>query len=289
VEHMHRHFAATEMRIPTAALIISMLLAFWMALVVPSAVYAQGPSLTTISDTVYRADGTEASGTALISWPSFQTAEGDVVAAGRQSVTIGAGGGFLAQLVPNVGATPTGTFYVVVFQLDDGTVRTEYWAVSTTSPTTIAAVRTTPGTGLGNMAVTQQYVNAAVANRALDSTVVHLAGTETISGTKQFAVAPSLPAPAGSTDAANKGYVDAAVANVGSGSYVSKAGDTMTGPLTLPGNALVTAVETYCGWTPTLAPPDPAATCVPVKSAQAALQAAIANAATLALQIKGAI
>jgi hypothetical protein len=54
-------------------------------------------------------------------------------------------------------------------------------------------------------------------------------------------------------------------------------------------NALVTAVEAYCGWTPTLAPPDPTAACVPVKSAQAALQTAIANAATLTLQIKGAI
>jgi hypothetical protein len=54
-------------------------------------------------------------------------------------------------------------------------------------------------------------------------------------------------------------------------------------------NVLITAIETYCGWTPTLAPPDPTATCVPVKSAQAALQAAIANAASLTLQIKGAI
>jgi len=54
-------------------------------------------------------------------------------------------------------------------------------------------------------------------------------------------------------------------------------------------NALITAVETYCGWSPTLAPPDPTAKCAPVKSAQAALQAAIANAATLTLQIKGAI
>lgn len=54
-------------------------------------------------------------------------------------------------------------------------------------------------------------------------------------------------------------------------------------------NALITAVETYCGWTPTLVPPDPKATCVPVSSAQGALQAAIANAATLASQIKGAI
>jgi hypothetical protein len=122
----------------------------------------------------------------------------------------------------------------VVFQLDDGTVRTEYWAVPATSPTTIAAVLTTPGTGLGNLAATQQYVNTAVATRALDATVVHLAGTETISGAKQFAVPPALPAPTGANDAANKGYVDAAVSNVGSGSFVSKAGDTMTGPLTLP-------------------------------------------------------
>jgi len=230
---MHGYFAASDKRVwISVALVSSVLLALLTA---PSAMHGQGPALTTISDTVYRADGTPASGTALISWPSFQTAEGDVVAAGTQSIMIGAEGGFLAQLAPNVGASPAGTYYVVVFQLDDGTVRTEYWAVPTTSPTTIAAIRTTPGTGLGNLAATQQYVNSAVANRALDSAVVHLAGAETISGTKQFAVAPTLPTPAGSNDAANKGYVDAAVANVGSGSYVSKAGDTMTGPLTLPG------------------------------------------------------
>jgi len=54
-------------------------------------------------------------------------------------------------------------------------------------------------------------------------------------------------------------------------------------------NALITAVETYCGWAVTPAPPDPNAKCVPVKSAEAALQTAIANAATLTLQIKGAL
>ena len=54
-------------------------------------------------------------------------------------------------------------------------------------------------------------------------------------------------------------------------------------------NALVTAVETYCGWAVTPAPPDPNAKCVPAKSAQAALQTAIANAAALTLQIKGAL
>jgi hypothetical protein len=77
-----------------------------------------------------------------------------------------------------------------VLQLDDGTVRTEYWAVPATSTTTIAAVLTTPGTGLGNLAATQQDV-------------------------------------------------DAAVANVGTGSFVSNAGDTLTGPLTLPAETLL--------------------------------------------------
>ncbi len=54
-------------------------------------------------------------------------------------------------------------------------------------------------------------------------------------------------------------------------------------------NALVTAVETYCGWAVTPAPPDPNAKCVPAKSAQAVLQAAVANALALTLQIKGAL
>ncbi len=231
---MRRRFAVKNGYFPPAEVVISLLLALMTALTLSTTLQAQGPALTTISDTVYRADGTAASGTVLISWPSFQTVEGDAVAAGNLAVTIGPGGAFSAQLVPNVGASPAGTYYVVVFQLDDGTVRTEYWAVPATSPTTIAAVLTTPGTGLGNLAATQEYVNGAVANRALDTAVVHLAGTETITGTKQFAVPPALPAPAGVNDAANKGYVDAAVATVGSGAYVAKAGDTMTGPLTLP-------------------------------------------------------
>jgi len=232
---MPRSLAVNNQRFPTAAkMVISMLPGLLIALMLSATLHAQGPALTTISDTVYRADGSAASGTVLISWPSFQTAEGDEVAAGNLAVTIGPLGAFTAQLVPNVGATPAGTYYVVVLQLDDGTVRTEYWAVPATSPTTIAAVLTTPGTGLGNLAATQPYVNAAVANRALDATVVHLAGTETVTGTKQFTVPPSLPTPVGSNDAANKGYVDAAVSSVGSGAYVPLAGGTMTGPLTLP-------------------------------------------------------
>ncbi len=232
-QEMPRWFAVNDKCFRMAAkTAISLVLALLPALTLSVKLQAQGPALTTISDTVYRADGSAAAGTVLIAWPSFQTAEGDGVAAGNLAVTIGPLGAFTAQLVPNVGATPAGTYYVVVFQLDDGTVRTEYWAVPATSPVTIDEVLTTPGTGLGNMAVTQGYVDATMAN--VNATVVHLAGTETITGTKQFAAPPALPMPVGANDAANKGYVDAAVGNVGSGAYVSIAGGTMTGPLNLP-------------------------------------------------------
>ena len=232
---MPRSFAMKEKSGPKAAQAVAFLaVVLVMALTVSTKSQAQGPALTTVNGIIYRADGSPAGGTVLISWPSFQTAAGDTVAAGNLAVTIGPAGVFTKQLAPTVGASPAGTYYIVVLQLDDGTVRTEYWAVPTTSPTTISAVLTTPGTGLGNLAVTQQYVDAAVANRALDATVVHLAGTETITGTKQFTAPPVLPAPIAASDAANKGYVDTAVANVGSGAFVSKAGDTMTGPLVLP-------------------------------------------------------
>ncbi len=227
-QEMPRGFAINKTCLRLAATVISLI----VALTLSSTSQAQGPALTTVSDTVYRADGTAAAGTVLISWPSFQTSEGDAVAAGNLAVTLGTAGSFTAQLVPNVGASPAGTYYVVVFQLDDGTVRTEYWAVPATSPTTIAGVLTTPGTGLGNLSVTQGYVNAAVA--AENATVAHLAGTETITGTKQFTAPPSLPTPVTATDAANKSYVDTAVSNVGSGAYVAIAGGSMTGPLVLP-------------------------------------------------------
>jgi hypothetical protein len=133
---------------------------------------AQSPITTTISDVIYRGDGTLAGGTLLISWPTFSTAAGQSVAAGKTSVALGPGGVLSVALVPNTG----GTFYTVVYQLDDGTVKTEFWSVTATSPTTIAAVRTVLGSG------------------------------------------------------------NSAVTTSGNGSFVSKAGDTMTGPLQLPGD-----------------------------------------------------
>ncbi len=197
---------------------------------------AQAPT-TTISDTVYQADGTPAQGILLISWPAFTSAGGQAVAPGTTSVTLGAGGSLSVALVPNQGATPANTVYTVVYQLS-AMVKTEYWSVPTTSPTNLATVRITLGaTSAASQMVTQQYVEAAVAGKANDSAVVHLAGSETITGVKQFSVSPSFPMPVQSTDAANKAYVDSSVQNVGGGGpYVSTAGGTMTGPLTLSGN-----------------------------------------------------
>jgi hypothetical protein len=52
-------------------------------------------------------------------------------------------------------------------------------------------------------------------------------------------------------------------------------------------NALVTAVEAYCGWSTQNPPRNGAATCVPVKSAADGLAGAIANANLLIAELKG--
>src|SRR5277367_249824 len=87
-------------------------------LLLPLLMWAQAPQLTTISDIVYRADGTPAEGTLLISWPEFTTAAGQAVAAGSDAVILGAAGSLSVQLAPNTGATPANMVYTVVYQLD---------------------------------------------------------------------------------------------------------------------------------------------------------------------------
>ncbi len=176
--------------------LLSVLLVWWGLAQAPAAVAADAaPATTRVNDTLYRADGVPASGTVLISWPAFTTSDAKPVAAGTKSVLLGADGSLVVDLVPNAGATPAGTYYAVVFQLDD-VVRTEFWLVGTTSPTTLSAVRATPGSGTAAPPVSRQYVDSGLA--------------------------------------ANKAYVDEAVASVGTGSFVAKNGDAMSGPLTLP-------------------------------------------------------
>lgn len=206
-------------------------------LLVVTRIYGAAPATTTVSDVIYRADGLPAEGTLLISWPAFVSADGRAVSAGSMSVAIGEGGSVTLALVPNEGATPSGTYYKVVVKLDRGSTDTEYWTVPTSSPVTIAAIRSTvvPQSVAVQM-VSKDYVDSQIAQKANDNAVVHSAGGETISGVKEFAISPRVPAPLAGEDVANKDYVDAAVGLVGEGSYVKKVGDAMTGPLVLSGD-----------------------------------------------------
>jgi hypothetical protein len=146
---------------------------------------------------------------------------------------LGAGGVLSVSLVANQGATPANTVYTVVYQLAS-MVKTEYWAVPTTSPASLSQVRVTLGaSGSAAQMATLQFVTSALADKADDSAVVHLSGNEGIVGIKQFAQSPDVPTPVQPMDVANKEYVDQVVQNVGSGNYLSLSGGTMLGPLSL--------------------------------------------------------
>lgn len=101
---------------------VSLAVWIWLAL----SVLAQSVSTTTVQGTVYQADGRPGSGTLQISWPAFTTASNQIVAAGKTAATIGADGFVSVNLAPNLGASPAGLYYTVVYHLNDGTTSTEY-------------------------------------------------------------------------------------------------------------------------------------------------------------------
>ncbi len=77
-----------------------------------------------------------------------------------------------------------------------------------------------------------------IASKAADNTVVHLAGTETISGVKTFSASPIVPTPTLTTQAANKTYVDS-VASSGAPDATS----TTNGLIRLAGDLSGTAAS----------------------------------------------
>lgn len=196
-----------------------------------------GPGTTTVSDVVYRADGLPAGGTLLISWPTFNAADGKPVAAGGMSVSIGASGLVSLALVPNEGGSPAGTYYKVILKLNDGTTSTEYWSVPLQGPAKISQIRSqVMPQSVAAQTASRQYVDATLTGKADNSTVVHVSGDEAVSGVKSFSASPVVPMPTTATAAANKSYVDAQIAGIGTGDFLRKSGDTMVGTLTLSGD-----------------------------------------------------
>ncbi|WP_074653814.1 hypothetical protein [Terriglobus roseus] len=133
---------------------------------------------TSVSDTVFHANGTAAAGTVLISWPAFTSASGRTISRGSTSVTLGAGGRFTVSLTSNAGATPAGTYYTAVYHLDDGTVSREFWTVPVSAVSvTLAAVRTSVlPSSVTMQTVTKQPVDQATAQAT--QTVLQPAGTK---------------------------------------------------------------------------------------------------------------
>src|SRR5207237_9608914 len=87
--------------------------------------HATGPATTTVSDIVYRADGSPAAGNLQVTWPAVVTSDNNSVPAGSMQLAIGAAGAVTVALVGSGGANPAGTDYKVVYQIGDVNASTD--------------------------------------------------------------------------------------------------------------------------------------------------------------------
>ncbi len=104
------------------------------------------PQLTTIQDTLYKADGTRMNATAVITWYSFQSSNSSPI--GMQSLTAPiVNGAIYVQLVPNTTGTPVQP-YTVMYESDGLIQYEETWMVPpSATPLTVQTVRTSSTAG----------------------------------------------------------------------------------------------------------------------------------------------
>ncbi len=91
------------------------------------------PPLTTIQDTLYRADGSRFNGVAFVEWKSFQAADFSNIATHSVTVPI-RDGAIRVRLVPTTNATP-GAYYSVRYHSDGRIQFDEIWAVPPSTAT----------------------------------------------------------------------------------------------------------------------------------------------------------
>jgi lysophospholipase L1-like esterase len=192
-----------------------------LLVVMPLLAIAQTSSIVTtlVSDTIYSADGTPATGSVIVSWGAFTSATGLTVPSGSTSATIGAGGVLSLSLAANAGATPMGSYYTAVYHLDDGSVSREYWVVPARVGTVhLSTIRSTVlPTSVAMQTVSKAYVDTAIAvaitgNTLDDATPFVLKAGDTMIGPLELAGDPTT-----STEAADKHYVDANITAVATG------------------------------------------------------------------------
>ena len=176
---------------------------------------------TTVQDTVYRADGTAATGSVVVTWNAFTTASGRAVPAGTASATLSPAGVLTMALAPNSGAIPIGSYYTAVFHLNDGSTSREFWVIPVMAagsvPVKLAAIRNSVlPLSVAMQTVSKSYVDSAIAaavtGHPQDSSPYVEKGGDTMTG-------PLILSgdPVSANQAANKNYVDVNVGAAAAG------------------------------------------------------------------------
>lgn len=116
------------------------------------------PPLTTISDTLFNADGTKFNGVVTISWPMFEASDTSVVAADSKTLQI-TSGILYVQLVPTTNAN-TAAVYTVQYSSLGVTQYMQTWAVPpSVIPLRVRDVLVAPGSVTGSAPAAATMIN----------------------------------------------------------------------------------------------------------------------------------
>lgn len=202
---------------------------------VGAAALGQAPSTTTVTGTVYLANGQPGSGTLVLNWPTFTTAAGQLVVADSTTVTIPTDGFVSVNLVANQGSTPAGEYYTARFYMSDGSTQTQYWVVPAAASATLAAVQSqVMPAAQAVQAVSKAYVDEAIAELA-GSQITSSGGS--LTGPLYLNGDPTAP-----LQAADKHYVDTELSQA-----LPLSGGTLAGPLTVGGALLGASSVRFSG------------------------------------------